>query len=119
MLIDQQQKLSETLQEYVQKFSDLLLKCSALLPHQAKDLAHITHFICNLHNKKLPQYVLGKNTTSVQNAITLAQKKMLNYALLRAHIIMTLSTKLIISQSSNIRIKIGIQDPVMVVMAHI
>ena len=75
MLIDQQQKPTETLQEYVQKFSDLLLKSSGLLPHQAKDLAHITHFICNLHNQKLQHYVLGKNPTSVQNAITLVQKK--------------------------------------------
>ena len=75
MLIDQQQKPTETLQEYIQKFSDLLLKSSGLLMHQAKDLAHITHFICNLHNQKLQHYMLGKNPTSVQNAITLAQKK--------------------------------------------
>ena len=72
MLIDQQQKPMETLQEYVQRFLDLLLKSSGLLPHQAKDLAHITHFICNLHNQKLQHYVLGKNPTSVQNAIMLA-----------------------------------------------
>ena len=64
-LIYQQQKCSETLQEYVQKFSDLLLMSSGLLPHQAKDLAHITHFICNLHNQKLQHYVLGTNPTSV------------------------------------------------------
>ena len=75
MLIDQQQKTSKTLQEYVQRFSDLLLKSSSLLPHQAKDLAYITHFICNLHNQKLQHYVLGKTPTSVQNTITLAQKK--------------------------------------------
>ena len=37
MLIDQQQKPNEMLQEYVQKFSDLLLKSSDLLPQQAKD----------------------------------------------------------------------------------
>ena len=48
---------------------------SSLLLHQAKDLAHITHFICNLHNQKLQHYVLGKYPTSVQNAITLLQKK--------------------------------------------
>ena len=42
---------------------------------QAKDLAHITHFIHNLHNQKLQHYVLGKIPTSVQNAIMLAQKK--------------------------------------------
>ena len=33
------------------------------------------HFICNLYNQKLQHYVLGKNPASVQNAITLAQKK--------------------------------------------
>ena len=75
LLIDQQQTPTETLQEYIQRFLDLLLKSSGLLPHQAKDLAHITHFIHNVHNKKLQHYVLGKNPTSVKNAITLAQKK--------------------------------------------
>ena len=74
MLINQQQKPSETLQEYVQRFLDLLLKSSRLLSHQAKDLANITQFIRNLHNQKLEHYVLGKNPVSVQNAITLAQK---------------------------------------------
>ena len=74
MLFDQQQTPTETLQEYVQRFSDLLFKSSGLLLHQATDLAHITHFICNLHNQKLQHYVLGKNPTSVLNAITLAQK---------------------------------------------
>ena len=58
-LIDQQQEAYETLQEYIQRFSDMLLKPSGLLPHQAKDLAHITHFICNLHSQKLQHYVLG------------------------------------------------------------
>ena len=75
MFIVQQQMPSETLQEYVQTFSDPLLKSSDLLPHQAKNLAHIKHFICNLHNQKLQHYVLGKNPTSVQNVTTLAQKK--------------------------------------------
>ena len=75
MLIDQQQKPSETLPEYVQTFSDLLLKFSGLLPHQALDLVHITHFIRNLHNQKLQHYILGRNPTSVQNAIMLMQKK--------------------------------------------
>ena len=75
MLFDQQQRAYETLQEYIQRFSDLLLKSSSLLPHQAKDLAHITYFIHNLHNQKLQHYVLGKNPTSVQYAITLALKK--------------------------------------------
>ena len=36
MLIDQQQKPSETLWEYVKTFSDLLLKSSGLLLHQSK-----------------------------------------------------------------------------------
>ena len=75
MLIDQEQKPRKTLQEYVQNILDLLLKSSGLLLHQAKDLAHITHFIYKLHNQKLQHHVLGKNPTSVQNAITLAQKK--------------------------------------------
>ena len=75
MLIDQQQTTSETLQEYIQRFSDIWLKSSGLLPHQGRDLAHITHFICNLHNQKLQHYMLGKNPTSVQNAMMLAQKK--------------------------------------------
>ena len=75
MLINQQQKPSKTLQEDVQRFSDLLSKSGGLLPHQAKDLVHITHFIRNLHNQKLQHYVLGKNPISVQNAITLVQKK--------------------------------------------
>ena len=47
MLIDWQQKPTETLQEYVQNFSDLVLKSSGLLLHQAKDLAHIMHFKYN------------------------------------------------------------------------
>ena len=71
MLIDQQQKPSETLQECVQRFSDLLVKSSVLLPHQAKDLGHITHFIRNLHNQKVQHYILGKNLTSVQNTIVI------------------------------------------------
>ena len=75
MLIDQQQTPTETLQEYVQRFSDLLLNSTSLLLHQAKDLTHITHFMCNLHNEKLQHYMLGKNPTSVQNAIMSAQKK--------------------------------------------
>ena len=74
MLIDQQEQ-TEILQEYVQRFSDLLLTSNGLLPHQAEDLAWLTYFICNLHNQKLQHYVLGKSPTSVQNAITLAQKK--------------------------------------------
>ena len=60
MLIDQQQTASKTLQEYIQRFSDLLLKSSCLLLHQAKDLAHTTHFICILHNQKLQHHMLGK-----------------------------------------------------------
>ena len=75
LLIDQQQKLTETLQEYVQRYLDLLLRSSGLLPHQAKDLAHIAHYIRNLHNQKLQHYILGENPMSVQNAISLAQMK--------------------------------------------
>ena len=71
MLIDQQQKPTETLQEYVQRFSDLHLSPEAL-QHQAKDLGHITHFISNPYNQKLQHNVLGKNSTSVQNPIILA-----------------------------------------------
>ena len=72
MLIDQHQRPTETLQEYVQRFSDLLLKASSLLPQQATDFIHIMHFICNLHSQKVQYYVLGKSPTSVQNAISLA-----------------------------------------------
>ena len=56
-------------------FKDFQTHSSGLLLHQAKDLAHKMHFICKLHNQKLQHYVLGKTSTSVQNAITLAQKK--------------------------------------------
>ena len=45
-----------------------------MLQHQAKDLAHITHFIHNFYNQNLQHYVLGKNPTLVQNVTTLAQK---------------------------------------------
>ena len=65
MLIDQQKTSTDTLQKYVQRILDQLLKSSGLLPHKAKYLAHITHFICNLHKQKLQHYVLGKNPTSV------------------------------------------------------
>ena len=47
----------------------------SLLPCQAKDLAHITPFILNHHNQKLQHYVLGKKPISIQNTITLGQKK--------------------------------------------
>ena len=60
MLIDQQQTPTETLQEYVERFSDLLLKSSELLLHQAKNLVHITQLIFNLHNQNLQYYVLGE-----------------------------------------------------------
>ena len=66
LLIDQQQKPMQTLQEYVQRFSDPLLKSSGLQPHQANDFADITHFICSLHNQKVQHYVLGINPTSEQ-----------------------------------------------------
>ena len=50
MLIGQQQKLSESLQEYVQTFLDLLLKSSGFLLHQAKVLVHILLEICIIKN---------------------------------------------------------------------
>ena len=37
MFIDQQQSLTETVQEYIKRLSHLLLKSSGLLPNQAKD----------------------------------------------------------------------------------
>ena len=76
MLIDQQQKPSETLQEYIQNFSDLLLKASGLLLHQVKDLAHIMHFICNLDNQKLQHYMLGKNPSfSAKHHYPISEKR--------------------------------------------
>ena len=82
-------------------------------------MAHITHFICNLQNQKLPHYVSGKNPTSVKNAITLAQKKrMQNYELLRPYIIMIQDTKFTTFIIIKMTIKI-IWDPTMLVMAHI
>ena len=119
MMIDQQQKPNETLQEYVQKFSDLLLKSSGLLPYQAKYLAHITHFICNLHNQIIQHYVLGKNPTSVQNVITLAQKKDAKLTTIEGLHDHDPEHKINKYLISNIRVKIVIQDPVMVVVAHI
>ena len=108
MLIDQQQKPNETLQEYIQKISHLLLKSSGLLPHQAKDLAHIIHFICNLHKQKLQHYLLDKNPTSVQNAITLAQQKEAKLCIIEGlhnhdpeHKINHISNKQYQSQNSN------------------
>ena len=50
VLIDQQQTVSETLQDYIERFWDLLLKSSSLPPNQANDLAPVTHFIPNLYN---------------------------------------------------------------------
>ena len=118
MLIDQQQKLMETLQEYVQRFLDLLLKYSSLLPHRGKDLAHNTHCICNLHNQKLEHYMLGKSPTSVQNAITLAQKKDVKLCIIEGlpnhdsgHKVNNILINKIIGKR--------IEDPAMHVMAHI
>ena len=99
MLIDQQQTPAETLQEYVKQISDFLLKSSGLLTHQAKYLTHITYFIHNLYNQILHHNVLGKNPASVQNTITIGQKKMLNYTLLKAYIIMIQNNKLTISSN--------------------
>ena len=85
--------------------------------HQAKDLAHIKHFICSLHNQKLQHCVLGKNVTLVQNAITLVQKKDVELCIIEVlhnhdpeHEINNISNKQY--QNSN-------AGPAMVVMAHI
>ena len=74
MLIEQQQKPSKTLQECVQRIFGLTAKIKWTITSLGKDLAHITHFIRNLHSQTLQHYVLGKNQTLVYNAITLAQK---------------------------------------------
>ena len=119
MLIDQQQNPSETLQEYIQKYLDLLLKSSGLLSHQAKDLAHIIHFICNLQNQKLQHYVVGKNPTSVQNAIILVQKKDAELCIIEG--LHNHDPEHEINNISNMQYqnKIVIQDSAMVVLAHI
>ena len=106
MLIDQQQTSTETLQEYIQRFWNLLLKSSGLLLHQAKDLAHITRLICNLCNQKL-----------VQNAIPLAQKRMRNSALLKVYIVMIQAMKLTTLLIHKTLIKTT-WDPAMLVAAH-
>ena len=61
-------------------FLDLLLKSSRLLPHHAKDLPHITHFIqIPTQSKVTTLCILGKNQTSVQNAFMVSsEKKMQN-----------------------------------------
>ena len=113
--IDQQQKQTQTLQEYIQKFLDLYLKSSGLLPQQAKDFAHVTHFICNLHNQKLQHYVLGKNPASVQNAIILAQKKDAELYIIEGLHNHDPGQEITISLINIIRIRTVIQDPTMVV----
>ena len=72
-----------------------------------------------MHNQKLWHYGLGKNPTSVQNAFTLAQKKDAELCIIEdshnhdpGHEINNISNK-------NIRSRLLIQDPAMVVMAHI
>ena len=45
-------------------------------------MAPITHFIYNVYKQMLQHYMLGKNPSSAQSAIVLAQKKMQNLALL-------------------------------------
>ena len=102
VLTDQQQKPTETARICTKSFGPTQIQQS--LPHQAKDLAHITHFICNLLNQKLQHYMFGKNPTSVQNAIMLEQKRMWNYSLFKAYIIMIQDTKLttfIINKNDN------------------
>ena len=120
----QQQKTTDALQEYMLTFSDLLLKSStlsSLLPHQAKNLAHITHFIHNLHNQKLEHYVLSKIPISVQNAIIPVQKpkRMQSYALLKACIIMIQDRKLTTFIINNMRITKVIWDLAKLVTDHI
>ena len=80
-------------------------------------LPYIT--ICNLHNQKQHHYVLGQNPTSVQNAITLTQKKDAELHIIEGlhnhdpeHEINHISDK-------QYQIQIVIQDPAMVVVAHI
>ena len=76
MLIDWQQTATETLQGYVQRFFGPTNQIQWLTTASGKRFWLILHyFICNLHNQKLQHYVLSKNPNSVQNAITLAQKK--------------------------------------------
>ena len=118
MLIDQQQKPSETLQEYIQKFSVPLIKISGLLPHQAKDLAHIIHFIHNLHNQKLWHYMLGEIQLQSECHYPSSEKdaELCIIGGLNNHY---LSTKLTIPLISNIKIKTVIQDPAIAVVAHI
>ena len=119
MLIDQQQKPSETLHEYIQRFSDLLLKSSGLLPHQAKDLTCITHFICNLHNQKLQHYVVGKNPNSVQNSITLAHKKDVELCIIEGFHNHDPGHKINLSPTSNITAKVIILNLAMAAVATI
>ena len=93
MLIDQQQTASETLQEYVPRFLDLLLKSSSLPPCQAKDLTHITHFICNLHNQKLQHYLLGKISPQFEMSLHWHRKRMWNSASLKVYKVMMQAMK--------------------------
>ena len=118
ILIDQQQKPTEALQECIQIFSDLLLKSSGLLLYQAKDLAHITHFIHKFHNQKLKHYVLGKNPTSAQNAITIVQKKDTEFCIIEDLHNHDSEQKINNISTSNIKIRIVIQDHAMVVTAN-
>ena len=74
MLIDQQQTATETLQEIAKIFRPAT-QIQQPTTTLGKRVGSITHFICNLHNHKLQHYVLGKNPSSVQKAITLEQKK--------------------------------------------
>ena len=100
-------------------FQTYSLSTAAYYCAKLKDFAHITHFIHNLHDQKLQHYVLHKNPNSVQNAITLAQKKDAEL-----HIITGVHNddpehKLTISLTNSIRITLVIQNPAMVAVAHI
>ena len=51
MLIDQQQKPNETLQDYVQRFPDLLLKSSGLILYQGIPTSHNAFYMQFLQSK--------------------------------------------------------------------
>ena len=84
-----------------------------------KALVYITHFICNLHNQKLQHYVLGKNPTSVQNAITLAQKRDAELCIIGGLHNHNSGHKKLTTFMINRMIVKTTWDPVMLVMAHI
>ena len=117
MLIDQWQTSTETLQEYILRFSDLLLKSSGLLLHQANDLVHITHFICNLHNQKLQHYLLDKIPPQSQMPSHLHGKRLWNSTLLQVYIVTIQALKLTTLIINKLILKTT-WDPAMHVAVH-